>query len=106
MKSPLTRVLLILIAALTLLPLAGCEDRITQESYDKIKVGMSIDEVNTIMGGKGDLESAGMSGEISAGGIMTTQSAPPNIYKWQQGTKIITVTCKDGKVIATGKDGF
>jgi hypothetical protein len=106
MNLRLTRVVLVLIAALFLLPLAACEEKLTQENYDKIQVGMQIFEVETIMGGKGDLESAGTSGGISSGGVMMSEAAAPNIYKWQHGTKIITVTAKDGKVIAKGKDGF
>src|SRR5207302_1844783 len=78
------------------------EEKITQENFDEIKVGMEIFEVEKILGGKGSLESAGSSGSISWGGVMMTEVAAPNIYKWEHGTKIITVTAKDGKVVAKG----
>jgi hypothetical protein len=84
-------------------PLAGCEDTVTQANYDRIQIGMPLHEVEQIMGGKGELESiTGTS--ISGAGIGSTQTAPPNIYKWQKGMKMITVTVRDGKVIDKGKD--
>jgi hypothetical protein len=106
MNPRMTRVVLVLIAALFLLPLAACEDKLTQDNYDKIKVGMQLHEVETILGGKGEMvERGGMS--ISAGGIgggsgQTTQQ----LYEWRKGTKAITVLCTDGKVVQPGKEGF
>src|SRR3954468_19791197 len=41
----ITRLVLVLVAALCLFPLAACEEKITQENFDKIKVGMQIYEV-------------------------------------------------------------
>ncbi len=85
------------------IPLAGCEDTVTQENFDRIQVGMPLHEVEAFMGGKGEVETV-MGGGISAGGIASTNIAPPNIYKWQKGVKMITVTVQDGKVIGKGKD--
>lgn len=84
-------------------PLAGCEDTVTQASFDQIQIGMPLHEVEAIMGGKGELEQV-TGTSISGAGIGSTQTAPPNIYKWQKGVKMITVTVKDGKVIDKGKD--
>jgi hypothetical protein len=100
------RSMLILVAAALLLPLAACEDKLTQENFDKIKVGMQVWEVEHILGGKGELESTGMNGSISAGGIMTTEAAPPNQYRWTRGPKSITVIANDGKVVSKAKEGW
>jgi len=93
-----------LLGALTFLPLAACEEKLTQENFDKIQIGMNIWEVEKILGGKGELESTGSTGGISAAGIMSMEAAPPNQYRWQHGNKMITVTAKDGKVVGKNKD--
>ena len=105
MTRKLTRVLLVLVAALCLLPLSGCEDKITTESYDQIKVGMQLHEVETILGGKGDKIDRG-GNDISAGGISSGRAATQQLYEWRKGNKLISVTCVDGKVVDKGKNGL
>ena len=99
------RSFLAVLLLVVMLPLAGCEDRFTVDNFSKIKAGMSMSEVETIMGGKGELETS-MGGGISAGGITTTSVVTSSTYKWQNGTKLITVTMHDGKVIQPNKSGF
>lgn len=94
-----------LVPSLLLAILPGCEDHLNQASYERIKVGMTVGEVEGIMGGKGDLETV-TGTSISGAGIGSTSTAPPNIYKWEHGTKKITITVKDGKVIEKGLSGI
>jgi hypothetical protein len=100
------RLILVLIASLMLLPLAGCEDKITQENYDKIKLGMALHDVEIIMGGKGEkIDRGGMS--ISGGGIATgSGQTTQQLYEWRKGNKAISVLTSDGKVVQPGKEGF
>jgi hypothetical protein len=100
----LSRVLIVLIAVFSLLPLIGCEDKITSESFDQIKVGMQLHEVETILGGKGDPVARGGT-DISSGGIASGNAATQQLYEWRKGNKLISVTCVDGKVVDKGKNG-
>ncbi len=83
---------------LSLLGLAGCEDHVTKANFDRITIGMPLSEVETIMGGKGDLEEV-TGTSISGAGIGSTATTPLNVYKWQKGLKAITVRVVDGKVV-------
>jgi hypothetical protein len=100
------RVVLVLVAALMLLPLAGCEDKITSENYDQIKTGMAVHDVEILLGGKGEMvERGGMS--ISGGGISTgSGQASQQLYEWHKGNKTISITAVDGKVVDKGKLGL
>ena len=40
----------LLLLLVVLLPLSGCSSKINQENYDKIEIGMSYDEVVSILG--------------------------------------------------------
>jgi hypothetical protein len=103
MTLRIRRVVLVLVAALCLLPLVGCEEKITVESFDKIQTGMTIYEVEKIMGGKGTMEERSGS-NISSGGIATgSGGATEQVYSWRKANKEITVTVKDGKVLRKGK---
>jgi hypothetical protein len=106
MAQTLRRLFLVVIAAALLLPLAACEDKLTQENYDKIKIGMSLYEVEHLLGGKGEMvDRGGMS--ISGGGIATgSGQTTQQLYEWRKGGKAITVLCTDGKVVQPGKEGF
>ncbi len=98
------RVLIVLIAVLSLLPLMGCEDKITSDSFDQIKNGMQLHEVETLLGGKGDPVARGGT-DISSGGISSGNAATQQLYEWRKGNKLISVTCVDGKVVDKGKNG-
>jgi len=53
-------ILLTLLLGLISLPLGGCENKLTKENYDKIQVGMSVDQVTAILGpGEKLVEGAG-----------------------------------------------
>ena len=86
--------------------LAGCEQaRIDQESYEKIKVGMSYEEVKSILGGDGvDDTPAGTS--ISGAGVTSGASASEKLYVWKDKNRSIAVNIKDGKVTNLTKFGF
>lgn len=86
------------LALLTLLLVVACGGGISQESYDKVKNGMSLEEVEGILGkhtsgGGGGGEAMGM--KISAGA-----------YKWEDGSKLITITFSNDKVTMKVRSGF
>lgn len=98
------RGLLPIFAALSMV-LTGCESRVTQENYDLIENGMTLAEVESILGGPGEnVTPAGRS--ISSAGIMTGEESADHIYSWKSGQAEITVTVRDGKVVRKGKAGL
>jgi hypothetical protein len=81
---------------LTILP--GCGGKVSKSNFDKVQNGMTMAEVEGILG-KGT-EQAGVAGAIGdlagSGKVMT----------WTDGEKSITVTFVDGKVTAKASKGL
>jgi hypothetical protein len=83
--------------------LTGCaKSKITKENYDKIENGMSLDDVEAILGpgspvGGGSLIAA-QAGVDVTGGARPSSSVQ---YIWESGQSSITVTFRQDKV--TGK---
>lgn len=92
--------LLTLILSIFLLTSCG-DNKITKENYDKIENGMTLEEVEKILG-KGeanaetstDLSSVGM-GKVTA-----------SVYSWQDGSNVITMTFSNNKLEAKGQSGL
>lgn len=95
MKS---RPVLTLLAASLTLALVACEDKVTQENFDKITLGMTEGQVQGILGKGERLDVGGMS--ISGAGI--AGGASPNsqtTYEWKSKNTMISVTFDGGKVV-------
>ena len=85
--------------------LGGCEAQVSAETYAKIQPGMTLQDVEKIMGGKGERqEVSGTS--ISAAGIGSTGSNAPEVWIWKSNRKEVSVTMAAGKVVAISKAGF
>lgn len=82
--------LLCLLAAFVLAGPIGCGSKVSKSNYDKITDGMTMTEVENLLG-KGEKATAG----VSVGGISITG----DVYAWKDGDKAITVVFKDGKVV-------
>jgi len=102
-----TRFILCLCVAVPLVFLGGCEDTVTLESFDQITVGMDITEVESIMGGEGELQQASGVG-IGAGGMLEKQSdtGSNRDYLWGDENVGILVKFRDGKVYFKQKMGL
>ncbi|HMN39411.1 MAG TPA: hypothetical protein PKE29_01100 [Phycisphaerales bacterium] len=102
MNTHARRVALTLAAALCLIA-AGCEEsKVTDANFAKITKGMTISQVQSILGsGKDETSSAGYT--ISGGGVLGSQAAPEKVYTWKSKDLQIIVTMKDGKVVQMEK---
>lgn len=108
MPKALTRLLLPLACVLALLVGPGCEDKVTTESYDQIKTGMDMVEVEDILGGSGELQAAAGVG-IGADGLPQMQrkdDGDTKTYLWGDENQGIIVQFKDGKVSYKRKIGL
>ena len=76
----------------------GCGSKVTKDNYDKIKEGMTLSEVEAILG-KGEKQAGG---SISIGDIGGTG----DVYVWKDEQKEIKVTFRDGKAVAWVQSGL
>ena len=82
----------LLATSLMMVTMVGCGKGVdvSKEAYDKVETGMTLAQVEAILG-KGELQAGGSGG---IGGL--TGSA--KIYKWVDGDKTITITFANDKV--------
>ena len=84
--------------------LASCSGKINKENYDTISNGMSISEVESILG-PGESQAASSVDLGEYGGNMRSE-----VYTWQSdgiiGAKIISITFTNGKVQAKAQTGL
>ena len=96
----LARTLTIALAAVVL-ALAGCEAKLNDDNVAKVTVGMSLSEVERLLG-KGERdETGGVS--ISSGGVMGGSNAANSArqtYMWKEGDRQVVIEFKDMKVLA------
>ncbi|MFT7620199.1 MAG: hypothetical protein ACI97A_003856 [Planctomycetota bacterium] len=95
MKSYILRTL----AVLMLLIVVACGGGISEESYNKVEVGMTMQEVKDILGDPTSTDGAvglEVMGKKLSGGMHT----------WKSGTKEIMITFASDKVTLKAKNGF
>ena len=86
--------------------LAGCNKKITQANYDKIQPGMSLSEVQKMLG-KGEREDGPGGVNIGATGISgNSGSRGDDVYVWSAGDAEVHVTIRDGKVVDKSGKGL
>jgi SmpA / OmlA family len=78
----------VVLLALLIAGLAGCPPKISKENFDQIKLGMTQEEVQGILGPPS--EATGLEIPVFSG----------TMSKWAQGDTIITVQFVNGKVVA------
>jgi hypothetical protein len=92
------RILSILTLGLALVMLTGCPSKVTLDNYSKIQSGMSLAEVESILG-KGTQESGG-------GAAIGGASISGKIMKWGGESKSITITFVNDQVVTKAQKGL
>jgi hypothetical protein len=82
----------IAVAVFLVSALGGC-GRVSRQNYDKVKAGMTTQQVQDILG-KPDETSSGGASVLGVGGTATTMV-------WKSGNRNITVTFVNDKVVKT-----
>ena len=80
--------------------LVSCSGKINQKNYDKISNGMSVSQVESILG-KGESEASSNVDLGEYGGNISSE-----VMTWQSGTKVISITFSNGKVMAKAQNGL
>ncbi len=99
----------ILLAALLFafaLLMGGCDNRVTYENFQKIKIGMDLTEVEDILG-RGDLQDKAGGANLGQFGL-PSRAAESNVdvYVWDDGSAQIIVEFIDYKVVASYQRGL
>lgn len=105
--TSVARRLFLSLGTASLLFLSACGEKINDEGFNAINTGMTLGEVEKILGAKGEKqEISGVS--ISAAGVggSSRGSGDQYTYVWKDNNKEISVTTQGGKVITKGKAGF
>src|SRR5712692_567388 len=91
------------------LVLSGCgASKVSKENFQKIKEGMSLQEVEAVLGSGSKLGGDGANVAAQFGVDVGVSAPPPSTtdYEWESGAKSITVTFRDGKVVQKKSSGF
>ena len=98
--------LFVVLALCLLIP--ACKSKVNKANFDKVKEGMTLEEVEKILG-KGNKESGDGSGVAAQVGVAITStptSGGGDIYTWESNAHTITVGIKQGKVVSKRSSGF
>jgi hypothetical protein len=102
----LARLVFVLLLCL-LLP--ACASKITKANFDKIKEGMTLEEVEKLLG-KGTKDEGGDGSGVAAQFGVALPQAPTSgnadKYNWESGGKSISVYFRQGKMVTKQASGF
>ena len=82
------------IAVIFTLILTSCSGKLNKDNYDKISNDMSVSQVESILG-KGESQASSNVDLGEYGGNISSE-----VMTWQSGTKVISITFSNGKVMA------
>lgn len=92
-------ILYTIVIALSLF-LFSCSGKLNKDSYDKVSNGMSVSQVESILG-KGESHASSNVDLGEYGGNISSE-----VMTWQSGTKVISITFSNGKVMAKAQNGL
>jgi hypothetical protein len=99
------------LALLACLLAGGCANKVTKANFDKVATGMTLKEVEALLG-KGQKEEGDGSGVaaqfgVDVGGVsVQVGNKATERYTWESGDKKITVYFRDGKAAAKDQKGW
>ncbi|MDP1662938.1 MAG: hypothetical protein Q8L55_13565 [Phycisphaerales bacterium] len=93
------------VAVVAVMVVPGCEQKLTDEKFDQLKLGMTGQEVEAILRcGKGDDETP--SGTSMSGSGLSGSRGADLVYVYKSGDHSVTVTYREGKAVQFNKRGF
>ena len=97
-----------LVILLVCLLLPACQSKVTKANFDKVKEGMTLEEVEKVLG-KGSKETGDGSNVAGQFGV-ALPSAPTSgggdVYSWESSSSTIRLTFRDGKLVHKQATGF
>jgi hypothetical protein len=98
MKTNRLALVCVVLLGLGIIMLAGCGSKVTKSNFDQISNGMTLAQIEGILG-KGT-ESTGAAGAIG------NLAGSAKVVTWKDGAKTITVTFANDKVVLTAASGL
>jgi hypothetical protein len=99
-------------APVLLVALAGCKSKLTMDNYTSVKNGMTLDEVENLLG-PGEKQTEGQAASIASGMVGGIPGAggkkPPStreLFLWKEDRVEVSVTFESGKVIDKNQRGL
>lgn len=89
-----------LLAFTILLFLISCSGKLNKDNYDKISNGMSVSQVESILG-KGESQASSSVDLGEYGGSISSE-----VMTWQSGTKVISISFSNGTVVTKAQSGL
>ena len=86
--------------------LAGCGSDVSQSNYDKISNGMTVDQVESILGKSKEQQSSEMATPGMAAGGLSVPGMSMKALTWKDGSKTISVTFQNDKVMSKAENGL
>jgi hypothetical protein len=80
--------------------LFSCTSKISKENYEKISNGMTVSQVEAILG-KGESQASSNVDLGDYGGNISSE-----VITWQDGMDVITITFSNGQVLAKAQSGL
>ena len=80
--------------------LVSCSGKINKDNYDKISNGMSVSQVESILG-EGESQASSNIDLGEYGGNVSSE-----VITWQKGTNVISITFSNGTVMAKAQSGL
>ncbi len=98
--------LLAVLALCLLIP--ACKSKINKTNFDKVKAGMSLEDVEKILGkGTKDVgDGSNVAGQFGIAIPSTPTSGGADKYVWESGDKSITAFVREGKVVSVQSSGL
>lgn len=85
---------------------ASCKQKVTEDNFKLIKVGMTLNEVQAFLGKGEKLEQEGRGIESYGVGSPGKTNKDQDVWLFKEDSREITITVKAGKVIDMNKIGF
>ena len=88
--------------------LAGCgKNKVTKENYDKVENGMTLDQVEALLGeGTKAGDGSNMGAQVGIDVTGGAGSSSTVEYGWESGKHTITVSFRQGKVVQKRNTGL
>ena len=86
----------------------ACKSKVNKTNFEKVKDGMTLDEVEKVLG-RGTKETgdgSNVAGQFGVAIPSTPTSGGGETYTWESSANTITVTLRQGKVVHKRATGF
>lgn len=88
--------------------LPACQSKVNKANYDKVKEGMTLEEVERLLGksSKETGDGSNVAGQFGVALPSAATSGGGDVYTWESGNNTIRLTFRDAKLVHKQATGF